>query len=45
MEDTYKSDLLYVYYPDDMVDETDVPITRDSFNYLIIMYGAYNYFI
>ena len=42
MEDTYKFDLLYVYYPNDMVDETDVPITRDSFDYLIIMYGAYN---
>ena len=37
-----KFDMLYSCYPEPLVEDTDVPVTREVFDYLIIMYGAYN---
>lgn len=37
-----KYDLSYIYVPEPLVNKTDEPITRMDYDYLIIMYGAYN---
>ena len=34
--------MLYIYYPNTLVLDDDLPVTRESFDYLIIMYGAYS---
>lgn len=40
--DTNTFDMLYVYYPNSLELDDDLPVTRESFDYLIIMYGAYS---
>lgn len=37
-----KFDMLYSCYPEPLVEDTDIPVTREVFDYLIVMYGAYN---
>jgi hypothetical protein len=33
---------LYSCYPEPLVEDTDTPVTREVYDYLIVMYGAYN---
>lgn len=40
--DGYVFDLLYSFYPEPLVEDTDTPVTREVYDYLIVMYGAYN---
>ena len=40
--DTNTFDMLYIYYPNSLELDDDLPVTRESFDYLIIMYGAYS---
>ena len=41
-DDGLAFNMLYSYYPEPLKEDTDIPITREMFDYLIIMYGAYN---
>lgn len=34
--------LLYIYFPDKLVELTDEPLTREEYDYIIILYGAYS---
>ena len=41
-KETNKFNVLYICYPPTLILDDDLPITRESFDYLIVIYGAYS---